>query len=249
MNKKLGAIILAAGKGKRMQLDSSNKVTLSLGKKAIIVHVVHFLKNLGISSIVVVVGYHKQSVIDALTGEGVVFAEQKEQLGTGDALYYGLEKLPKNIADVLVTYGDDAVLYSEKNSSTIYSLLKLHKDKKNVITFLTIEQENSIDLGRVVRDDNGRLLKIIEEKDATKQQRKIKEINPGCFIFSVKFLKKYLSKIEKSSITGEYYLTSLIDIAIKNHEQVDTLAAGKLPWRGVNTKEELKEAERLYYGK
>jgi len=249
MNKNLGAIILAAGKGKRMQLDSHNKVTLRFGEKTIILHIVHFLKDLDISNIVVVVGHHRQSVEDALLGEDIIFAEQKEQLGTGDALSFGLKELPTEITDVLVTYGDDIFLHSKKNVPTINSLLKLHKDKGNAITFLTVEFDNPIGLGRIVRGSDGKILEIIEEKDATESQKKIKEINPGCFIFSIEFLKKYISKLKKSTVTGEYYLTNLIDLAIKDNEKVDTLAAGNITWRGINTKEELQEAERLYYGK
>src|SRR5574342_773564 len=155
MNKRLGAIILAAGQGKRMRLDSKNKVTLRLGEKTIILHIVHFIQSLGIQKIVVVVGHHKQSVVEALSHENIIFAEQKEQLGTGDALIHGLEKLPENITDILVTYGDDAILYSKENFSIINSLLKVHEDKRNSITLLTIKQDNPSGLGRVIRDSSG----------------------------------------------------------------------------------------------
>jgi len=101
-------------------------------------------------------------------------------------------------------------------------------------------------LGRILRDGQGEFKAIIEEKDATDEQRKITEINPGCFLFNVKFLRKYLSQIEKSPVTGEYYINSIIDIAIRFGQKVETVRGGKLIWRGVNTPEELLEAEKLF---
>jgi bifunctional UDP-N-acetylglucosamine pyrophosphorylase/glucosamine-1-phosphate N-acetyltransferase len=77
-------------------------------------------------------------------------------------------------------------------------------------------------------------------------QRKIKEINPACYIFKVAFLRQYLKKVKKSPVSGEYYLTSLIDIAIKNKEKLEAVAGGKISWRGINTPQELKEAEKLF---
>jgi bifunctional UDP-N-acetylglucosamine pyrophosphorylase/glucosamine-1-phosphate N-acetyltransferase len=248
MNKqrKIGAIILAAGKGKRMQMDGANKVTAHLAKKPMIQHIVDFMRKISIETIVVVVGHHKETVIDSLAGQNIIFAQQKELLGTGDAVSSAIEVLPKDITDVVVVYGDDAVLYSDKNVSLVNKLFEVHNRTENVMTFLTIEQDNPFALGRIVRGDNGKILAIVEEKDASEEQRKIKEINPGCFVFSVDFLRKYLPMVEKSPVTGEYYLTSLIDLAIQQGERVDTVQGGKLAWRGVNTKEELEEAERLY---
>ena len=89
-----------------------------------------------------------------------------------------------------------------------------------MFSFLTIEQEDPAGLGRVVRDSEGNLLAVVEEKDASEEQKKIKEINPGCFLFRVDFLKEYLPQIETSPVTGEYYLTSLIDMAILQGESM-----------------------------
>ncbi|MBI5122960.1 NTP transferase domain-containing protein [Candidatus Roizmanbacteria bacterium] len=246
MNNQLAAIILAAGRGKRMQLTAANKVTLQLADKPIIRHIVDFMKHIAIRTIVVVVGYHKESVIKSLEDQKVIFAEQKELLGTGNALVYALEELPEDITDVLVVYGDDAVLYSEENASIIQKLIKNHNQDNNAISFLTIEQENPSGLGRIVREKDGTISSIVEDKDATEEQKKIKEINPGCFIISVEFLKKYLLKLEKSPVTQEFYLTGLIDLAVKNEEKVYGLNAGNLNWRGINTKEELEEAKKFF---
>lgn len=246
--RKLGAIILAAGQGKRMQIDGVNKVTLHLDNKPIIAHIVHFMKRMSISEsdIVVVIGHAKESVMQILEKEHVLFAEQTERLGTGHALQVGVNVVPDDVTDVLVVYGDDAVFYNEKHVPMMEELFKEQLSSEAAFTFLTIEQENPAGLGRIVRDENGKLLAIVESKDATDEQLKIKEINPGCFVFSVDFLKKYLPKVTPSPVTGEYYLTSLIDLAIQDELQVQTVKGGKMAWRGVNTKEELEEAERLF---
>jgi bifunctional N-acetylglucosamine-1-phosphate-uridyltransferase/glucosamine-1-phosphate-acetyltransferase GlmU-like protein len=245
MNQSTGAIILAAGKGKRMNADGVNKVTLSLGNTPIIVRIVNFMQAISINTIVVVVGHQKESVMNLLKEKSILFAEQTEQLGTGHAVAIALEKLPEHITDVFVVYGDDAVFYSEQNRPHIQKLFTSHFASGAALSMLTIEQDNPQGLGRIVRDTQGHLAAIVEEKDATEEQKKITEINPGCFIFSVAFLKRYLPLIEKSPVTGEYYLTSLIDLAFTHEEKIQAIPGGKLAWRGVNTPEELAEAERI----
>ncbi len=242
----LGAIILAAGKGKRMGVKGINKVTLDLAKKPIILHIVHFMESIGIKQIVAVVGHAKESVMSVLQNENVIFAEQKELLGTGHAAQAALSSLPESITDVIVVYGDDAVVYREEHRSIIQELFQKHLASGAAFTFLTIEQDDPTGLGRIVRGKHDSLLAIVEEKDATVDQRVLKEINPGCFIFRIDFLKKYLPQVQKSAATGEYYLTSLIDLAIQHGEKVETVRGGKIAWRGVNTHEELEVAERLY---
>lgn len=243
--RKLGAIILAAGQGKRMQVDGVNKVTMHLVDKPIISHIVHFMKKMLIKDIIVVIGHAKESVMQTLEKENVLFAEQTERLGTGHALQVGVNVVPDDVTDVFVVYGDDAVFYNDKHTPIMKQLFQEQLSSDAAFTFLTIEQENPAGLGRIVRDDNGGLLAIVESKDATEEQLKITEINPGCFVFSVKFLKTYLPKVTPSPVTGEYYLTSLIDLAIQDKLNVRIVKGGKMAWRGVNTKEELQEAERL----
>ncbi|HEX7042573.1 MAG TPA: sugar phosphate nucleotidyltransferase, partial [Patescibacteria group bacterium] len=154
----------------------------------------------------------------------------------------GLSKLPIDVKNVLVMYGDDFSYPKEK----IHQLITKHLDDNAMLTLLTINKDNPYGLGRIIRDENGKVLRIVEEKDATDEERKIKEINPGCYIFNRMFLKKYLPKIKKSPVTGEYYLTSIIDLAIKNNEKIETIKAGNIPWQGVNTKEDLEEAQKLF---
>ena len=245
MNSSLGAIILAAGKGKRMQSQTTNKVASLLKNKPMIQHIVEFMERLGVSQTVVVVGFAKESVMEALSGFNVTFSEQTEQLGTGHAVEVALASLKPEITDVIVVYGDDAVLYNRNNTKVITDLIAEHMAQQNSITFLTIEQENPFALGRIVRDENENILGIVEEKNASDEQKKITEINPGCFVFNVEFLKQFIKKIEKNDIAGEYYLTDLVDIARTHQQKMNAVRGGKLLWRGVNTPDELAQAEQL----
>lgn len=240
--KKIAAIILAAGKGKRMKSREVNKVAFLLGNKEMILHATERLTSLMISPIIVVVGFAKESVMKILDGK-VIFAQQKKRLGTAHALMCALEKLPENIQTVLVLNGDDSAFYTK---DIIKKLIDTHLKENAALSFLTITVDNPIGLGRVLRDNNNKVIGIVEEKDATQEQRKIDEINPACYIFEVAFLEEYLKRVKKSEVTGEYYLTSLIDIAIRNDEKLEAVKGGKILWRGINTPEELEEAERLF---
>lgn len=239
---KVAAIILAGGEGKRMKTKNVNKVVLPLANKQMILHSVGMLESLKIKPVIVVVGFAKKSVIDVL-GKKVTYIEQKKRLGTAHAVNCALKKIGQDISDVLVLNGDDSAFYKQE---TILALIKKHNESVATITFLTIELDNPTGLGRVIRGNSERVLAVVEDRDASEEQRKIKEINPACYIFELGFLHRNLRKIKKSEVSGEYYLTSLIDIAIKNNEKVEVLEGGKLPWRGINTIEELKEAERLF---
>lgn len=241
--RRLGAIILAAGESTRFNSQNLNKVVFPIGGKPIIVYGVTLLKKLGVRPIIVVVGFAKESVVKALKNMPVIFAHQRERSGTAHAVLCAFSKLPKNTRDVLVLQGDDCAFYKEK---TIRDLIKLHRASSVGLTFLTIELENPYGLGRVVRDKRGDIIAIVEEKDATDAQKRIKEVNPAYYVFRVTFLKKYLREVKRSKMTGEYYLTNLIDIAIKHGEKIVTLRGRSIPWRGVNTKEELREAEKLW---
>lgn len=239
----IGAIILAAGKGSRMKSKDANKVTLLLADKPMIAHSVELLESVYVNPIVIVVGFAKESVMNVL-GERVYFVEQKKRLGTAHAALKGLQKIEKlHVTDVLIIQGDDSAFYK---ADIIRQLIHTHVTTEAALTFLTIEKEDPTGLGRVIRDSGGKLVKIVEEKDATAVEKQTKEINPACYIFRVSFLHKYLPQVEKSPVTGEYYLTHLIDMAINHGEKVETVQGGNIVWRGVNTKEELEEAQKLY---
>lgn len=241
--KGIGGIILAAGKGKRMQSKTTNKVVLSLGGKPMIGYGLSLMKKLGVSPIIVVVGFAKESVINALRGEPVLYAYQRKQLGVAHAIFCGLKILPGTIEHVLVFNGDDSAFYTKE---TIRKLFNVHFNSGADLTFLTTEVENPSGLGRVQRDKKRNAIQIIEEKDATAKEKKIQEVNLGCYVFRVNFLRRYVTKIKKSKATGEYYPTKLVELAVYNNLTVETVHINRLPWRGVNTKGELKQAEKLF---
>lgn len=242
MKNNLGAIILAAGKGKRMNSKNHNKVVFHLADKPMILHTYELLKSIKLKSIVVVVGFAKESVIKSL-GKGVIYAEQKKRLGTAHAVSVALKKLPKDIKHVLVLNGDDSAFYDRK---TIEKLIAWHFESKSAFTLLTIEKNDPSGLGRIIRDKKGKIVSIIEERDASEKQRAIKEINPACYLFRVDFLRRYIKKVEKSKVTGEYYLTSLIKQGIENNEKIESHRMGNFTWRGVNTEDELTQAQKLF---
>src|SRR5680860_967286 len=212
--KKIGAIILAAGKGTRMNSKKVNKVTLQLADKPLILHTVHLIENIKIGVLVVVVGFAKQSVMK-LINNGIIFAEQKIRNGNARAVLYGFNKLPDVIEDVIVLNGDDSAFYTDK---IVTRLIDHHYKSNASFTLLTTEVKDPKGLGRIIRDKKGNISSIREEKDSTLKQKKIKEVNPACYIFKVNFLKKYLKMVEKSSVTGEYYVVSLVDIGVKHKE-------------------------------
>ena len=241
--RKLGAIILAAGKGTRMKSGKINKVALLLADKPLILHSIHLLELMKFKQIVVVVGFAKESVKSVLLNSKVNFVEQKKRMGTAHAVKKAIEVIDDDITDILVIQGDDSHFYNKK---IIGEMITAHNISPSSLTFLTINADNPFGLGRIVRSKHGKIVSIIEEKDADEKIKKIKEVNPACYIFDVGFLKKFIGSVPRSTITGEYYLTSLINIALSNKKIVKAVPAGNVVWRGVNTKEELLEAERLY---
>lgn len=244
MNKQrnICAIILAAGRGSRMKSGDQNKVTMLLHDKPLISYSVNLLENLNITPIIIVVGHAKKSVQEALIDKKVEFIEQASPLGTGHAALTAITKVPSRATDIVILYGDDSYLYTKE---ILNKIINTHIIEDAAFTLLTIKVDNPQGLGRVIRDKNGNIQGIIEEKDATDEQRKINEVNPNCYIFKAEFLKKYLPEIKKSPVTGEYYLPALIEIAVAKNEKIKIIDGGYLPWKGVNTRQELEEARNM----
>lgn len=238
----LGSIVLAAGRGSRMNMQATNKVALMLGDKPMVLHSIELLESVSIKDVVVVVGFAKSSVKSALCSKKITFADQKCQLGTAHALKCGLKCISPDITDVLIIQGDDSAFYTKQILSKLF---KTHLISNAEITLLTLSVDRPQGLGRIVRDRSKNIVAIVEENDASDRQKLITEINPACYVMKVEFLKKYLHKVKKSPITGEYYLTRLIDLAIEHNEKIASVKAKNINWRGVNTPQELEEARKL----
>lgn len=239
--KKTAAIILAAGRGSRMNAKTKNKVTFKVGGRPIVVHTVKHLEEAGINQIIAVVGYQNESVREAL-GESVAYAHQEEQLGTGDAIKCAIHKLPQNTENVLTVYGDDSAFYPPE---LFVEMINKKVNLKCDLIFLTIHKDDPTGLGRIVRDKDGKITRIIEEKNATEEEKKIQEINTGFYCFDKQFLVDYIGQIQKNSISGEYYLTDMIEIALRNGKKVEAFfVKDSSIWHGVNNRADLAKIKK-----
>lgn len=234
------AIILAAGRGTRIKAKKKNKVVFRLNGKSIISHTVDNLHTAGISEIYVVVGFHADSVKKEL-GTQVKYVEQSEQLGTGHAVKSALSSLPTETKTVLSVYGDDSAFYPP---SLYQTMVEKRVSSGCDLLFLTVHKDDPTGLGRIVRDQKGRVIKIVEEKNATDTEKKISEINTGFYCFSYEFLVSSIDQIKKNQLTGEYYLTDMVEIALSKGKKVEALyIKDSSIWLGVNTRKELASAK------
>lgn len=247
MNDKIVGIILAAGKGTRINSKTENKVArLFLGKPIILYGVELFEKIC--DEVIIVVGAFKQSVESIIKKDNKIkFVYQKKRLGTGHAVKIVLLELQDNPPSyVLVGMGDHMMFYKEE---TIRKLIQQHKDQKSVVSFISTKYHNpdALAWGRIERDKDGNVLNIVEQKDATENQRKIKEINAGFYCFDYSFLSKNINKIKKSEVTGEYYLPDLIKIALDTKQKVHAMIVHfREIGIGINKIDELSESQTLY---
>jgi bifunctional UDP-N-acetylglucosamine pyrophosphorylase/glucosamine-1-phosphate N-acetyltransferase len=241
-------IILAGGKGTRIKSTKRNKVTLPFLNKPLIVYSVELMEQV-VDQVVVVIGAFHESVKQVLSRYDVVYAYQKKRLGTGHATLAGLNEIIKqgwkpDIA--IVAYGDHTMFYKKE---TVKKLIASHIKNQAAISLLTFisDDPNKIKYGRIIRNSQDLVVNIIEQKDATDRQRQIKEVNPGFYCFDFNFIRKYITKLAKSKVSGEYYLTDMIKVAASQRKKVvgvpiDFRQAGL----GVNTIDELKESEKIY---
>lgn len=237
---KLYAVILAAGRGKRMNSTHTNKVALEVNGKPMIQHTIDNLHLANINNIVVVVGFAKDSVLKLLDAS-IQTVEQPEQLGTANALNTTLSLIPPSTQNILVLNGDDSFTLTP---AVIKNLYTKHLQNHAALSFTTTTLASPAGLGRILRDGNGDVSGIVEEKDASEDQKQLKEVNTGCYVFSLLFLKQYLKQVPPSPTTGEYYLTDLIRLAVTNKQKITTLALTDFKWQGVNTLEELQQAHQ-----
>ena len=200
------AIIMAAGKGTRMKSKNSKLVQKIYGKE-MVKRAVENAKKAGINDIVTVVGYKKEQVMQVL-GDSVKYAVQEEMLGTGHAVMQAAKYLEGKKGRVLVLNGDVPILRPE----TINRLLDKSIDNKEAATLLTAIYDDPFGYGRIIRDEGGNIEGIVEEKDATDEQKEISEINAGIYCFDIEALLDALKEIKPNNSQGEYYLTDVIEI-------------------------------------
>jgi bifunctional UDP-N-acetylglucosamine pyrophosphorylase/glucosamine-1-phosphate N-acetyltransferase len=236
---KLAVVILAAGQGKRMKSDVP-KVLQPLAGVPLLGHVVSRSLALDPSSIHVVYGHGGDAVREALANENLRWALQAEQLGTGHAV---MQAMP-NVTDdelVLVLYGDVPLI----NPDTLRQLIAAAGPK--AMSLLTVMLDNPAGYGRIVRNSRGAIQQIVEQKDATKSQLKIREGNSGIMAVPARLLRKWLGRLKNANAQGEYYLTDIIAMAVKDKIKVTPLIAPTVAEvLGVNDKAQLAELEAMH---
>lgn len=213
-------VVLAAGKGTRMK-SKLYKVLHKVCGKTMVEHVVDAARGVNPAKIVTVVGTGAGEVEKVLDGKSD-FAFQEKQLGTGDAVMTAKEELGDKDGATLVVTGDTPLFTTE----TFDELFKYHAEKGNAATVLTAEAPNPFGYGRIIRDDQGNVLRIVEQKDGKPEELKFKEINTGVFCFDNKKLFEALKHVDNNNAQGEYYLTDVLEILRNSGERV---GAYKMP--------------------
>ncbi|MFW6134472.1 MAG: sugar phosphate nucleotidyltransferase [Elusimicrobiota bacterium] len=231
----INLIILAGGEGVRMDSELP-KPLIKVGRKSMLERVIYAGKEINPDRILVVVRDKRLSKAAQNRGCNVVW--QKRPLGTADALKSALPKCDKE-GDIIVTCGDIPFIKGE----IFNRLLKEHRKKQNYITILTSTIDNPYGYGRIVKQGN-KVIKIVEEKEATRQEKKIDLVNSGIYAVNRKGLESYINKIKKSPKKGEYYLTDLIEIAADNGLKVGEYRCDPSYIMGINTKKDLQAANK-----
>lgn len=240
-------VILAAGHGKRMQSDLPKVLTLLKGKP-LIQHLLENVKKSGVNNNpVFVVGQKKEQVMASL-GNDYRYAFQEEQLGTGHAVL-SAEKILKGMSkNVLVLYGDMPYL----SPQTIRALAQKQNEHSGAMTMATVSvddfadwRQGFFDFSRVIRDENGIILKTVEKKDASEEELKILEVNPCYLCIKSDWLWDHLKNLKNINAQGEYYLTDLIKMAVDEKAGIDSIKIDPREALGVNTREHLEMLESM----
>ncbi|GED54824.1 MULTISPECIES: bifunctional UDP-N-acetylglucosamine diphosphorylase/glucosamine-1-phosphate N-acetyltransferase GlmU [Brevibacillus] len=235
---KIHAVVLAAGQGTRMK-SKLYKVLHPVCGKPMVQHVVDTLASMRVEDVVVVVG-HGADTVQATLGERVAYALQKEQLGTAHAVQQAASFLQAKEGTTFILYGDVPLLSEE----TLTALLHFHEDQKAAATVLTAVLPDPTGYGRIVRNDSGEVMEIVEHKDASDEVRAIKEINTGIYCFDNQKLWNALAQVKNDNVQGEYYVTDCIGILRQAGEKVVAFeAADPDETMGVNDRAQLSEAE------
>jgi bifunctional UDP-N-acetylglucosamine pyrophosphorylase / glucosamine-1-phosphate N-acetyltransferase len=232
-------VILAAGQGTRMK-SQMPKVLHQIVGEPMVQYAIDAATSIGSRRPIVVIGHGAEQVQNAI-GDRVDFVLQVPQLGTGHALLQARAKIDPGCATMLVLYGDTPFLSAE----TIRHLLDAHRAAQAALSLVTFTPLDPALYGRIVRDDNGRLLDIVEYKEATPEQRAIREVNSGIFCYQTAWLLGHLDKLQPRAGHGEYYLTDLVGLAAKENAITATCSCDEAEVLGINDRAQLAAAERL----
>ena len=239
MTNKLTVVILAAGQGTRMKSDLP-KVLHRIANKSILEHVITTAQQLGAGSICVVYGHGGERVPQTLAHLPVSWIEQAEQLGTGHAVAQAIQSIQAEDI-VLVLYGDVPLISKE----TLVELIDAAG--KDSLGLLTAKLDEPTGYGRIVRDESNKVVRIVEHKDATEEERQINEINTGLLAIQRNKLASWLEKLDNKNAQGEYYLTDIIELSVQDNTDINTTSVNNIAEvMGINDKVQLAEMEREY---
>ena len=232
------AIILAAGQGTRMKSNKA-KVLHHLGGKTMLQHVVDAIQPLS-TSINIVIGNEAKVIKNSINKDSINWIVQKKQLGTGHAVQQAISNINDG-ATCVILYGDVPLI----TTNTIKSLID--KSQKNGFSLLSVLLDDPNGYGRIIRDKKELIKAIVEDKDADVNERKINEINTGIMAIQGSLLKKYIAQLEPNNSQGEFYLTDIVKIAVKDNVTISSLVCDNVSEvMGINDKNQLAEAERIY---
>jgi UDP-N-acetylglucosamine diphosphorylase/glucosamine-1-phosphate N-acetyltransferase len=232
-------IILAAGKGTRMDSDLP-KVLHLLKNRPLLSHVIDTSKKLSPTKIIIVVGYKKELIINQFRDEGVIFVEQKQLMGTADAIKSCLPSLRKFNGNVLILSGDVPMIKAE----TLINFFNHHNKYEALGSLISTDLKDPTGYGRVIKNKNNQLSEIVEHKDANKAQKSIKEINSGIYIFDSIVLRDKIPLIKNDNMQKEYYLPDIFNFINKHQTSIYKIKDYN-EISGINTVEQLEELETL----
>ena len=234
------SVILAAGMGTRMK-SKMPKVLHKVCGKPLSKWVIDASEAAGADKVCAVVG-HKAETVKEVLGDVCEFALQAEQKGTGHAVLQAIDVIKNSKGEVVILNGDTPLITAE----TINKAIEYHKNNGNQATVITAILDDATGYGRIVRDNDGSVLKIVEQKDASKEEKKINEVNSGMYVFDAQSLVYALDKITPNNAQGEYYLTDTLEILLSAGKKIGGYAiSDNDEIRGINDRVQLNEAEKI----
>lgn len=234
------ALILAAGQGKRIKSDIP-KVLHKVCGKEMVNHVIDNMRKANIEDVNVIIGKGAELVKEGTKERNVSYSLQEEQLGTGHAVKCATDFL-KGKKGTVIVFAGDAPLTKE---STIENLIKEHEENKNSATLLSAMVEDPTGYGRIIRDCNGDVLKIVEHKDCNEEELLVNEMNAAMYCFDIEELLNSLEKLSNNNNQGEYYLTDVIGILKDEGKKIGAVVTDYEDTIGVNSRAQLAEAEEI----
>ena len=233
-------IILAAGKGTRMQ-SNLPKVLHPINNKPMLLYVTDVAKTLNPDKIIVVIGYKKELIIKALSNENIIFVEQKNQNGTASAINECIPSIKKFKGNILILSGDVPLI----TSKTLKEFINSHNQNKALASLISTDLDEPKGYGRIIKNNNNQLINIVEHKDANKNQLKINEINSGIYIIKSKLILEKIPLINNNNMQKEYYLTDIFNFINEKHTSIFKVNDSN-EIAGINNVDQLKKLEKSH---